>query len=62
VEYLVLPDEGHVLGIGRGFSRQINNQAVFAAVETFFAQHWGTRAQEEMKPEVARRLKEIRVH
>jgi dipeptidyl aminopeptidase/acylaminoacyl peptidase len=61
VEYLVLPDEGHVLGIGRCFARQLNNQAVFAAVEAFFAQSWGTRYQAAMKPEVAQRLKEIRV-
>ncbi|HEX2100132.1 MAG TPA: prolyl oligopeptidase family serine peptidase, partial [Candidatus Synoicihabitans sp.] len=61
VEYLLLPDEGHVLGVGRGFARQINNQAVLAAVERFFAQRWGTRYQAEMKPEVARRLEEIRV-
>jgi len=61
VEYLLLPDEGHVLGIGRGFARQLNNQAVFAAVEGFFARRWGTRYQSETKPEVARRLNEIRV-
>jgi len=61
VEYLLLPDEGHVLGIGRGFARQLNNQAVFAAVEVFFARRWGTRFQSETKPEVARRLNEIRV-
>lgn len=61
VEYLLLPDEGHVLGIGRGFARQINNQAVFAAVEAFFAQRWRTRYQQAMKSEVARRLKEITV-
>jgi dipeptidyl aminopeptidase/acylaminoacyl peptidase len=61
VEYLLLPDEGHVLGIGRGFVRQLNNQAVIAAVEAFFAQRWGMRYQEAMMPEVAQRLKEIRV-
>lgn len=61
VEYLVLPDEGHVLGIGRGFARQLNNQAVFAAVEAFFAQRWGTRYQRDTSPEVAQRLKQIRV-
>jgi dipeptidyl aminopeptidase/acylaminoacyl peptidase len=62
VEYLVLPDEGHVLGVGRGFARQVNNQAVSAATEAFLAQRLGTRYQSELKPEVAQRLKEIRVH
>jgi dipeptidyl aminopeptidase/acylaminoacyl peptidase len=61
VEYLVLPDEGHVLGIGKGFARQLNNQAILAAVEAFFAHRWGTPYQAEMKPEVAQRLKEIQV-
>lgn len=61
VEYLLLPDEGHVLGIGKGFARQVNNQAVFAEVEAFFAKRWGTRHQQGMAPEVAQRLKEIRV-
>jgi hypothetical protein len=39
----------------------LNNQAVIAAVEAFFAQRWGMRYQEAMTPEVAQRLKEIRV-
>lgn len=55
VQYLVAPDEGH------GFARPVNNLATFAALEKFFAQHLGTRYQEEMKPEVAQRLKELTV-
>ena len=55
VEYLVAPDEGH------GFARPVNNMAMFAAIERFFAKHLGGRYQESMKPEVAARLKEITV-
>ncbi|HYI95859.1 MAG TPA: prolyl oligopeptidase family serine peptidase [Bryobacteraceae bacterium] len=55
VEYLVAPDEGH------GFARPVNNMAVFAASEKFFAKHLGGRYQETMTPEVAARLKEITV-
>jgi dienelactone hydrolase len=55
VEYLVAPDEGH------GFARPVNNMAMFAASEQFFARHLGGRAQESMSPEVATRLKEITV-
>jgi dipeptidyl aminopeptidase/acylaminoacyl peptidase len=55
VEYLVAPDEGH------GFARPINNMAMIAAAEKFFAQYLGGRYQEDMTPEVATRLKEITV-
>ncbi len=55
VEYLVAPDEGH------GFARPINNLAMIAASEKFFAHYLGGRFQEEMSPEVATRLKEITV-
>jgi dipeptidyl aminopeptidase/acylaminoacyl peptidase len=55
VEYLVAPDEGH------GFARPINNLAMVAAAEKFFAQYLGGRYQEDMTPEVATRLKEITV-
>lgn len=55
VEYLVAPDEGH------GFQRPVNNLALFAASETFFARHLGGRFQESMTPEVGTRLKEITV-
>lgn len=55
VEYLVAPDEGH------GFARPVNNMAMIAAAEKFFAHYLGGRYQEEMTPEVATRLKEITV-
>ncbi len=55
VAYLVAPDEGH------GFSRPVNNMAAFASAERFLARHLGGRFQEDMTPEVARRLREITV-
>ena len=55
VEYIVAPDEGH------GFRRPVNNMAMFAATEKFFAKHLGGRYQESMSAEVANRLKEITV-
>jgi dipeptidyl aminopeptidase/acylaminoacyl peptidase len=55
VEYIVAPDEGH------GFSRPVNNMAMYAAIEKFLAKHLGGRVQESMTPEVATRLKEITV-
>jgi dipeptidyl aminopeptidase/acylaminoacyl peptidase len=55
VEYLVAPDEGH------GFARPVNNLAMVAASEKFFAHYLGGRYQEEMTPEVSTRLKEITV-
>jgi len=55
VEYLVAPDEGH------GFARPVNNMAMIAAAEKFFAHYLGGRYQEDMTPEVATRLKEITV-
>ncbi|HEX4242947.1 MAG TPA: prolyl oligopeptidase family serine peptidase [Steroidobacteraceae bacterium] len=55
VEYLVAPDEGH------GFARPINNLAMVAAMEKFFAAHLGGRYQEDVPPDVAAKLKEITV-
>jgi len=55
VEYLVAPDEGH------GFARPVNNMAMIAAAEKFFAHYLGGRYQDDMTPEVATRLKEITV-
>ena len=55
VEYLVAPDEGH------GFARPVNNMAMFASAEKFFAKYLGGRYQVDMTPEVATRLKEITV-
>jgi dipeptidyl aminopeptidase/acylaminoacyl peptidase len=55
VEYIVAPDEGH------GFARPVNNMALMAATEKFFAKYLGGRYQEDMTPEVVTRLKEITV-
>jgi dipeptidyl aminopeptidase/acylaminoacyl peptidase len=55
VEYILAPDEGH------GFARPVNNMALFAEAEKFFAGHIGGRFQESMTPEVTARLKEISV-
>jgi dipeptidyl aminopeptidase/acylaminoacyl peptidase len=55
VEYIVAPDEGH------GFARPFNNMALFASAEMFFGKFLNGRYQEDMKPEVAARLKEITV-
>nr|MBP6705543.1 prolyl oligopeptidase family serine peptidase [Vicinamibacteria bacterium] len=55
VEYVMAPDEGH------GFQRPVNNMALWAASEAFFAKHLGGRAQKEMTPEVSKRLGEITV-
>jgi dipeptidyl aminopeptidase/acylaminoacyl peptidase len=55
VEYICAPDEGH------GFARPVNNMAYLAASEKFIAQKLGGRYQESMKPDVAKRLKDITV-
>ena len=59
VTYLIAKDEGHVMGIGEGFAHSINNLAVIAATERFFAAQVGTRYQEGMPPEVRRKLQEL---
>jgi dipeptidyl aminopeptidase/acylaminoacyl peptidase len=59
VQYLVAPDEGHVMGVALGFAHPINNQAIFAALEKFFAQRLKTRYQDSMAPEVAQRLADL---
>jgi dipeptidyl aminopeptidase/acylaminoacyl peptidase len=53
VEYILAPDEGH------GFARPVNNMALWATSERFFAKHLGGRFQEEMTPEVGKRLSEL---
>jgi dipeptidyl aminopeptidase/acylaminoacyl peptidase len=55
VEYLVAPDEGH------GFARPINNLAMVAAMEEFFAKYLGGRYQKEVPADVEAKLKEITV-
>ncbi len=55
VEYINAPDEGH------GFARPINNMAMIAAAEKFLAKFLNGRYQEDAKPEVVARLKEITV-
>ncbi|MBV9242955.1 MAG: S9 family peptidase [Acidobacteria bacterium] len=55
VEYILAPDEGH------GFARPVNNMAMLAASEKFFAKYLGGRYQESMTPEVMKRLGEITI-
>jgi dipeptidyl aminopeptidase/acylaminoacyl peptidase len=55
VEYLLAPDEGH------GFTRPVNNMAMFMAAEKFLAAQLGGSYQEGGAAEVVRRLKEITV-
>jgi dipeptidyl aminopeptidase/acylaminoacyl peptidase len=55
VEYIVAPDEGH------GFAKPVNNMALLAAAEKFFAKWLGGRYQESMTPEVSKRLTEITI-
>jgi hypothetical protein len=55
VEYLLAPDEGH------GFTRPINNLALFMAAEKFLADHLGGRYQDGGSPESIARLHEITV-
>ncbi len=55
VEYILAPDEGH------GFQRPVNSMSLWAASERFFANHLGGRFQEELTPELTKRLAEITV-
>jgi dipeptidyl aminopeptidase/acylaminoacyl peptidase len=55
VKYLVAPDEGH------GFARPINTLAYVTAMEDFFAQYLGGRAQRDVPADVALKLKDITV-
>jgi dipeptidyl aminopeptidase/acylaminoacyl peptidase len=55
VEYLVAPDEGH------GFARPINNLAMVAAMEEFYARYLRGRHQTDVPPDVAAKLAELTV-
>ncbi len=55
VEYICAPDEGH------GFARPVNNMAMMAAAEKFFAKYLQARYQADGKPDVMKRLPEITV-
>lgn len=55
VEYICAPDEGH------GFARPVNNMAMMAAAEKFFAKHLKARYEEGGKADVMARLPEITV-
>jgi len=55
VEYICAPDEGH------GFAKPVNNLAALGRAEVFLGQNLRVRYQEEMRPDVAKRLKEITV-
>ena len=52
VSYILADDEGH------GFAKPVNNLGMIAASEKFLAQYCGTRFQESMTDDVAKRLKE----
>ena len=56
VEYLIAPDEGH------GFRDPVNNIAMIAAIEKFFAKHLGGRYQEEIAPHIETKLEQITVN
>jgi len=55
VEYMLALDEGH------GFVGRENRLAMFARVESFFAEHLGGRVQEGMAADVAERLAALNV-
>lgn len=55
VQYLLASDEGH------GFRKPVNSMAMLAASEKFLAKYLGTRYQESMPEDVAKRLQEITV-
>ena len=52
VDYILADDEGH------GFAKPVNNLGMVAASEKFLAKYCGTRYQESMTDDVAKRLKE----
>ncbi len=52
VDYILADDEGH------GFAKPVNNLGMVAAAEKFLAKYCGTRYQESMPDDVAKRLKE----
>ncbi len=52
VDYILADDEGH------GFAKPVNNLGMVAASEKFLAKYCGTRYQETMADDVAKRLKE----
>ena len=55
VKYILADDEGH------GFHKPVNNMAMVAASEKFLASHLGTRYQQDMPENVAKRLTELTV-
>ena len=55
VQYILAEDEGH------GFRKPVNTMAMIAAAEKFLAKYLGTRYQEDMPEDVAKRLKEMTV-
>lgn len=55
VEYMVAPDEGH------GFAGKENRLAMVVAMEKFFSKHLGGRLQQDVKPEIQKKLDEITV-
>ena len=48
-------------GEAHGFHKPVNNMAMISAAEKFLAQYAGTRYQEDIPADVAKRLKEMTV-
>jgi dipeptidyl aminopeptidase/acylaminoacyl peptidase len=65
VTYLLAKDEAHTqvhsTGVGHAWTHELNNLAIFAAVEKFFGEAVGTPYHSGMDAEVAQRLKELTV-
>lgn len=55
IQYILADDEGH------GFAKPVNNMGMIAAAEKFLSKYTGTRYQEDMPDDVAKRLKEMTV-
>ncbi len=55
VDYILADDEGH------GFSKPVNNMAMYAEIEKFLSDIIGGRYQKEMPEDVSKRLKEMTV-
>lgn len=55
VQYILADDEGH------GFAKPVNNMAMIAAAEKFLAKYIGTRYQDDMPDDVAKRLQQMKV-
>ena len=55
VEYMVAPDEGH------GFAGRTNRLAAYTALEKFLAKHIGGRIQENVAPDIQKKIDALMV-